>query len=102
MACFSRNRRKIPNQPLGTSLARQGFPVNIRLTSSLTPEDENTLAPALLTAMSCILNLLPIAYMIRIDTSDAQVYQSSDSKHRDPVVLGPTTETKIADPVWRS
>lgn len=55
--------------------------MNIRLTSSLTADDENMLAPALLTAMSSILNLLPIAYMIRIDTSDAQVYQSSDSKH---------------------
>jgi hypothetical protein len=51
--------------------------VNIRFTSSLTPEDENLLAPGLLNALACILDLLPIAYVIRIDTSDSQVYQHS-------------------------
>jgi hypothetical protein len=51
--------------------------VNIRFTSSLTPEDENAIAPALLKAVVGILDLLPIAYSIRIDTSDAQVYQHS-------------------------
>jgi hypothetical protein len=51
--------------------------VNIRFTSSLTPEDENAIAPALLKAVIGILDLLPIAYSIRIDTSDAQVYQHS-------------------------
>ena len=49
--------------------------MNIRFTSSLTPEDENVLAPAVLTALAGILDLLPIAYMIRIDTSDSQVYE---------------------------
>jgi hypothetical protein len=52
-------------------------PVNIRLTSSLTPDDENTVASALLQAVSGMLDLLPIAYVIRIETSDAQVYQQS-------------------------
>jgi hypothetical protein len=71
---------------LGTQLALVSSPVNIRFTSSLTPEDENMLAPALLNAMSGILDLLPIAYMIRIDTSDAQVYQHTGSGGRlDPV-----------------
>jgi len=51
--------------------------VNIRFTSSLTPEDENAIAPALLKAVVGILELLPIAYSIRIDTSDAQIYQHS-------------------------
>jgi hypothetical protein len=51
--------------------------VNIRFTSSLTPEDENAIAPALLNAVIGILDLLPIAYSIRIDTSDAQIYQHS-------------------------
>jgi hypothetical protein len=51
--------------------------VNIRFTSSLTPEHENALAPALLAALASVLELMPIAYMIRIDTSDAQVYQRS-------------------------
>jgi hypothetical protein len=49
--------------------------LNIRFTSSLTPEDENVLAPVVLTALAGILDLLPIAYIMRIDTSDSQVYQ---------------------------
>jgi hypothetical protein len=49
--------------------------MNIRFTSSLTPEDENAFAPVLVKALSGILDLLPIAYVIRIDTSDAKVYQ---------------------------
>jgi hypothetical protein len=53
--------------------------VNIRFTSSLTPDDENIVAPALLRALTSILDLLPIAYMVRIDTSDAEVYQRSGS-----------------------
>jgi len=51
--------------------------VNIRFTSSLTPEDENIVALAVLNALSGVLDLLPIAYTIRIDTSDSQVYQHS-------------------------
>ena len=51
--------------------------MNIRFTSSLTPDDENLIAPAVIQTLSSILNLLPIAYMIRIDTSDAKVYQLS-------------------------
>jgi hypothetical protein len=56
--------------------------VTIRFASTLTPEDENILAPAVLKALSSILDLLPIAYMIRIDTSDAQVYQHTGSEAR--------------------
>ena len=51
----------------------------IRFTSSMTAEDENRLAPALLKALSSILDLLPIAYAIRIETSDSQVYQHRSS-----------------------
>jgi hypothetical protein len=49
--------------------------MNIRFTSSLTPEDENVVAPALIAAISNLLSLVPISYVIRIDTSDSQVYQ---------------------------
>jgi hypothetical protein len=49
--------------------------MNIRFTSSLTPEDENAIAPAVLTALSRLLDLLPIAYALRIETSDSQIYQ---------------------------
>jgi hypothetical protein len=51
--------------------------VNIRFTSSLTEHDENAIAPALLRAVVSILDMLPIAYVIRIDTSDSRVYQHS-------------------------
>jgi hypothetical protein len=53
--------------------------VNIRFTSSLTDHDENVMAPALLKAICSILDLLPIAYAIRIDTADAGVYQHTRS-----------------------
>ena len=49
--------------------------MNIRFTSSLTPDDENLIAPVVLQTLASILNLLPIAYVVRIDTSDSQVYQ---------------------------
>ena len=52
-------------------------PVNIRFTSSLTPEDENIVALSILNAVTGVLDLLPIAYTIRVETSDSQVYQHS-------------------------
>lgn len=55
--------------------------MNIRFTSSLTPEDENKVAPALIKTIASILDLLPIAYAIRIDTSDAKVYQHIGGNH---------------------
>jgi hypothetical protein len=51
--------------------------VNIRFTSSLTDNDENMIAPAILNAVVSLLDKLPIAYVIRIDTSDSNVYQHS-------------------------
>jgi hypothetical protein len=53
--------------------------VVIRFTSTLTPEDENTVAPVVLKLLAGVLDLLPIAYMVRIDTSDAKVYQHAAS-----------------------
>jgi hypothetical protein len=49
--------------------------VNIKFTSTLTSDDENRVAPALLAALGCLLNTLPIAYRIRIDTVDSKVYE---------------------------
>ncbi|HXH07244.1 MAG TPA: hypothetical protein VNI83_11705 [Vicinamibacterales bacterium] len=49
--------------------------MDIRFISSLTAEDENTIVPALLKAVALILDQFPIAYTLRIVTSDAQVYQ---------------------------
>jgi hypothetical protein len=63
--------------------------MNIRFTSSLTPEDENLVAPALLKALSSILDLLPIAYVIRIDTTDSKVYEQGGGMGETlPIVTG--------------
>jgi hypothetical protein len=64
------------DETAGTSIACLPN-VNIRFTSSLTPTDENILAGAVLKALTSILDVLPIAYMIRIDTTDSQVFQHS-------------------------
>lgn len=49
--------------------------MEIRFISSLTADDEAMFAPAVLKAVSALLDQLPIAYTIRIETSGAQVYQ---------------------------
>lgn len=49
--------------------------MDIRFISSLTPDDENAFAPALLKALGAVLDQLPIAYTVRIETTGAQVYQ---------------------------
>jgi hypothetical protein len=51
--------------------------MEIRFISSLTAEDENLIAPALLKAIGPLLDQLPIVYTLRIETSDAQVFQHS-------------------------
>ena len=49
--------------------------MEIRFISSLTAEDENAFAPALLKAVGALLDQMPIAYTIRIETTGAQVFQ---------------------------
>ena len=51
--------------------------MEITLTSTLTAEDENIIAPAILRAVTTVLDHLPIAYRVRIDTADSQSYQHS-------------------------
>ena len=53
--------------------------MEIRFISSLTAEDENLFAPALLKAIGALLDQLPIAYTIRIETTGAQVFQHTHS-----------------------
>lgn len=67
--------------------------MTIRFTSSLTPEDENAVAPVLIAALSNILSLLPIAYAIRIDTSDSKVYSHTGpvSTPSEPAHIRPTS-----------
>jgi hypothetical protein len=49
--------------------------MDIRFISSLTAEDEDHFAPAVLKAISALLDQLPIAYTMRIETTGAQVFQ---------------------------
>ena len=49
--------------------------MNIRFISSLTPEDEDRLAPAVIKAVGAILDELPLAYTLRIETASATVFQ---------------------------
>ena len=79
------------------ALAEVATAVNIRFTSSLTDHDENAVAPALLKAVVSILDALPIAYVIRIDTSDRQVYQ-----HSRPLDAAEPTELRREVPVSRT
>lgn len=44
--------------------------MRIEITSTLTQEDESHLASAFLTALSGLLDLLPIAYLIRVETTE--------------------------------
>jgi hypothetical protein len=53
--------------------------MDIRFVSSLTAEDENFFAPALLKAIGALLDQLPIAYTIRIETTGSQVFQHTHS-----------------------
>ncbi len=49
--------------------------MDIHFISSLTPDDEDRLAPAILEAIKPMLELMPIAYTIRIRTSSNTVLQ---------------------------
>jgi len=53
--------------------------MDIRFVSSLTAEDENFFAPALLKAVGALLDQLPIAYTVRIETTGSQVFQHTHS-----------------------
>jgi hypothetical protein len=49
--------------------------MEIRFISTLTAEDEGQMAPALINAVTALLDALPIAYTLRIETLGAQVFQ---------------------------
>ena len=66
--------------------------MDIRFVSSLAPEDENGFAPALLKAVSAILDQFPIAYTLRIETTGANVFQ-----HTHPSFEGSMTPVSRVD-----
>lgn len=59
--------------------------MDIRFVSSLTGDDENTFAPALLKGIAALLDQLPITYTLRIETTAARVFQHTHT----PVLQAP-------------
>lgn len=57
--------------------------VHIEITSTLTLEDESRMASAVLKALSGLLDMLPIAYLVRIETTDEQVLQHAGPRTAD-------------------
>lgn len=49
--------------------------MNIRFVSSLTPDDEDRLAPGLVHALGQLLDAVPIAYTLRVETATGRVFQ---------------------------
>ena len=49
--------------------------MHIEITSTLTHEDENRLAPAVMKLLSGMLDMLPVAYVVRVETADQQVME---------------------------
>ena len=68
--------------------------VRIEFTSTLTSEDENRVAPAILSSVARLLELLPIAYSLQIQTSDGELYQYSTHERSRP--------TPIDDPRFKA
>lgn len=73
--------------------------MEIRFVSSLAPEDEDVVAAALLPALGALLDRLPIAYTLRIETTGAQVFQHS---HPGALAPAPTPSSNGRLGVFRS
>lgn len=58
--------------------------MNIRFVSSLTPDDEDRVAPGLVTALGQLLDAMPIAYTLRVETASGKLYQHA---HAGPEIL---------------
>ncbi len=63
--------------------------MDIRVVSTLTPDDEERVAAALLAALAELLDGLPIAYAVRIRTTSSRVVQRTNLSMRNdlPSVL---------------
>jgi hypothetical protein len=67
--------------------------MEIRFISSLTAEDEDLFAPAVLRAVSALLDQFPIAYTLRIETTGARVLHHTHVAPQDVGdVLQPNTD----------
>jgi hypothetical protein len=59
--------------------------MEIRFVSSLTPEDENAFAPAVLKVCTALLDQLSITYKLRIETDGGKVFH-----HTHPLLAAET------------
>jgi len=53
--------------------------MDIRIVSSLTPEDETRLVPALTSALTTLLDQLPIRYTVRVETAAGKTFTRNHS-----------------------
>jgi hypothetical protein len=58
--------------------------VDIRFISSLTDHDEDRFAPVLLKALTDLLSKIPIAYVVRIETTDGKIIHRSRTDPEPP------------------
>jgi len=71
--------------------------MEIRFISTLTAEDEKQMAPALMNSVTALLDALPIAYTLRIETLGAQVFQHT---HPSPAAPGALTPEQLTSRQW--
>jgi len=62
--------------------------MEIRFISTLTADDEGQMAPALMNAVTALLDALPIAYTLRIETLGSQVFQHTSPSTDVPAQTG--------------
>jgi hypothetical protein len=60
--------------------------MDIHVVSTLTSEDEDRVADALIAALAELLDGLPIAYALRVETSGTKVVQRTNLEVSDPLI----------------
>jgi hypothetical protein len=84
---------RAPN-PNGNNACNHSGPMDIHVVSTLTMEDEDRVADALVAALAELLDGLPIAYALRIETSGAKIVQRTNLEATDPTdPLGVSSQT---------
>ena len=70
--------------------------MEITFISSLTPEDEGRLAAALLDAVGGLLDMLPIAYSVRVETSSGKRLDRTHAPRDSSAAPAPETAGDVA------
>ena len=73
--------------------------MNIRFISSLTPEDEEVFAAALLKGVRAMLDQFPLAYTLRIETTSSRIFQHTTSSVE--AGLPPVGRPRVPVPIGR-